>query len=46
VSTFKKRVDAKDWSGACEEIVKWNKACGRVLPGLTKRRMAEASLLK
>lgn len=46
VSTFKKRVDAKDWSGACEEIVKWNKAGGRVLPGLTRRRTAEASLLK
>jgi lysozyme len=46
VSTLKKRVDAQDWSGACEEIVKWNKAAGRVLPGLTKRRMAEAALLE
>lgn len=45
VSTFKKRVDAGDWAGACEEIVKWNKAAGRVLAGLTRRRMAEAALL-
>lgn len=45
VSTFKRRVDAKDWDGAREEIVKWNKAAGRVLPGLTRRRQAEAALL-
>lgn len=46
VSTLKKRVDAGDWNGACEEIVKWNKAGGRILPGLTKRRQAEAVLLR
>jgi GH24 family phage-related lysozyme (muramidase) len=46
VSTFKKRIDAQDWPGACEEIVKWNKAAGRVLPGLTRRRLAESALLK
>jgi GH24 family phage-related lysozyme (muramidase) len=45
ISTFKKRIDAKDWPGAKEEIVKWNKAAGRVLPGLTRRRLAEATLL-
>ena len=45
VSTFKRRVDAKDWGGACEEIVKWNKAAGRVLNGLTRRRQAEAAML-
>ena len=45
VSTLKKRVDAGDWDGAKEEIVKWNKASGRVLPGLTKRRQAEAAFL-
>lgn len=46
ISTLKKRVDAKDWNGAAEEIVKWNKAAGRVLAGLTRRRQAEARLLK
>lgn len=45
ISTLKKRVDVQDWSGAREEIVKWNKAAGRVLPGLTRRRQAEAALL-
>jgi lysozyme len=43
---LKKRVDAQDWAGACEEIVKWNKAAGRVLRGLTLRREAEAALLR
>ena len=46
ISTLKKRVDAKDWNGAAEEIVKWNKAAGRILTGLTRRRQAEARLLK
>lgn len=46
ISTLKKRVDAQDWAGACEEIVKWNKAGGRILPGLTRRRQAEAALLR
>jgi lysozyme len=45
ISTLKKRVDAKDWNGAYEEILKWNKAAGRVLKGLTRRRQAEAQLL-
>ena len=45
ISTFKKRVDSKDWFGAAHEILKWNKAAGRVLPGLTRRRKAEAELL-
>jgi lysozyme len=45
ISTLKKRVDAGDWSGAKDEIVKWNKASGRVLAGLTRRRLAEASFL-
>ena len=46
ISTLKKRVDAQDWAGACDEIVKWNKAGGRILPGLTRRRQAEAALLR
>jgi lysozyme len=46
ISTFRKRVLAEDWVGAAEEILKWNKAAGRVLPGLTRRRLSEAALLK
>lgn len=45
ISTLKKRVDAENWTGAQEEIVKWNKAAGRVMKGLTRRRQAEAALL-
>jgi GH24 family phage-related lysozyme (muramidase) len=45
ISTFKRRVDEEDWEEAAREIVKWNKAAGRVLPGLTRRRKAEAAML-
>lgn len=45
ISTLKKRVDAEDWQGASEQILKWNKAAGRVLAGLTRRRKAESLLL-
>lgn len=46
ISTLRKRVEAKDWQGAAEEIVKWNKAAGRILPGLTRRRIAESMFFK
>jgi len=46
ISTFKKRIDAKNWDGAAEECMKWNKAAGRVLPGLTRRRAAEAVMMR
>jgi GH24 family phage-related lysozyme (muramidase) len=45
ISTLRKRVNEKDWIEAANEIVKWNKAAGRILPGLTRRRKAEAALL-
>jgi lysozyme len=45
VSTLKRKVDAADWPGAAEQIVKWDKAGGRVLAGLTRRRRSEALLL-
>ena len=44
-STLRKRVDAQDWQGAKDEIVKWNKGGGKILPGLVLRRAAEAKLL-
>lgn len=43
-STLLKKVNAKDWEGAAKEFARWNKAAGKVLPGLTKRRAAEAQL--
>ena len=43
-STLRKRLDAADWQGAREEIVRWTRAGGRALPGLVKRRTAERDL--
>jgi lysozyme len=45
-STLLKKVNAKDFAGAALEFRKWNKADGRVLNGLTRRRAAEAALFK
>lgn len=44
-STLRKRVNAEDWEGAKEELMKWTRGGGRVLPGLVKRRKAEALYL-
>jgi len=46
ISTFKKRINAGDWDGAADQCMLWNKAAGRVLPGLTRRRAAEAALMR
>lgn len=43
-STLVKKANAGDLLGACNEILKWNKAQGLVLPGLTRRREAERKL--
>jgi lysozyme len=43
-STLRRLYNAGDIAGAAEEFVKWNKAAGQVLPGLTRRRLAEQSL--
>ena len=40
-STLVKKLNAGDYAGACAEISKWNRAGGRVLAGLVKRRDAE-----
>lgn len=44
-STFKKKIDVKDWEGAFYECRKWNKAGGRILKGLTKRRESEGLVI-
>lgn len=46
ISTFKKRVDAGDWEGAATECLKWNKAAGRIMAGLTRRRQAESMFMR
>lgn len=45
-STLVKKLNAGDCLGAANEFRRWNRAGGRVLPGLTKRRAAEASLFE
>jgi len=44
-STLKIKIDAADWAAAQDQIVLWNKAGGRVLSGLVKRRAIDAALL-
>jgi lysozyme len=43
-STLRRRVDAEDWEGAKPELARWTRGGGRVLPGLVRRRAAEAAL--
>lgn len=45
VSTLRRKINEQNWEAAREQILRWNKAGGRVLPGLVKRREAEADLL-
>lgn len=40
-STLLKKLNARDYDGAADELLRWNKAGGRVLAGLTKRRISE-----
>jgi len=43
-STLLKKHNAGDYAGAQAEFAKWNKAAGKVMPGLTRRRAAEAAM--
>lgn len=43
-STLLKKLNAGDYAGAANEFPKWNKAGGKELAGLTRRREAERSL--
>jgi GH24 family phage-related lysozyme (muramidase) len=43
-STLLKKLNAGDYAGAAAEFPKWNKAGGKELAGLTRRREAEKSL--
>jgi lysozyme len=45
-STLLRKVNRREFAGAAREFGKWNKAGGRVLPGLTRRRAAEATLFE
>ncbi len=43
-STLLKVLNAGDYDNVPEQIMRWNKAGGKVLEGLTRRRQAEADL--
>jgi lysozyme len=43
-STLAKRIAAKDFDGAADEFLRWDKAGGKVLAGLVRRRIAERDL--
>jgi len=42
--SFLRKLNSGDHTGACLGLLPWDKAGGRVLPGLTKRRTAESQL--
>lgn len=44
-STLRKKILAEDWPAAREQLARWVRGGGRVLPGLVLRRRAEAELL-
>jgi lysozyme len=43
-STLLRLLNAGDYAGAANQFPRWNRAAGRVLPGLVKRRAAERDL--
>jgi lysozyme len=45
ISTYKKKIDSKEWEEAGSQGLLWNKAQGKVLKGLTLRRQAEQIFL-
>lgn len=45
ISTLRKRINAGRWEDVPTELMRWNKAKGKVLRGLTLRRQAESELI-
>ncbi|BBL73968.1 lysozyme [Methylomagnum ishizawai] len=45
-STLRRKLNAGDIAGACEEFPRWNKAGGVEWPGLTRRRAEERELCR
>lgn len=45
-STLLRLLNGKDYQGAAGQFSRWDKAGGRVLAGLTRRRAAEAALFR
>lgn len=45
-STMARRINAGDIDGACDALLMWNRAGGREVAGLTRRRQAERQLCR
>ncbi|MCB4863291.1 lysozyme [Sphingobium sp. PNB] len=45
-STLLKKHKAGDHAGAAAEFARWNKAAGKIMAGLTRRRAAEAAMYR
>ena len=43
-STLVKRANAGDLVGACNQLTRWNRAGGRIIRGLTRRRAEEKAM--
>ena len=43
-STMRQKISRLDYEGAADELPKWRRAAGRILPGLVRRRVAERNL--
>lgn len=43
-STLQRFANAGHWPAACEQLTRWDKAGGKQLPGLVKRRASERAL--
>ena len=43
-STLRRKLNAGDYEGAADELLRWNKAGGKELRGLTRRREAERAM--
>lgn len=43
-STVARRFNAGDWRGGCDAMLAWNRAGGRVVRGLVRRREAERAI--
>lgn len=46
LSTLSRKLNARDYEGAALEFPKWNKADGKVMAGLTRRRLSEQRLFR
>lgn len=44
-STLRRKVNAGEWDEAKAQLMRWVRGGGRVLPGLVRRRKAEADLI-